>query len=182
MANVSVTADPAEREAWKRAGFSDTLINDDLAPAKERRWGIWSIACMWMSDVHSVGGYVFAAGLFFLGLTGWQVLIAAVPTVPIAFALGSGEWFVPSWTSILVIAYIGMVPMAFGNAAWFAIVGLLPANVSGLSSVMVPMVAMVTGAIVHREPLGAYQLAAMACCAAAMALALFKPAAAAKTS
>jgi drug/metabolite transporter (DMT)-like permease len=111
---------------------------------------------------------------------GWQVLIAAVPTVPIAFALGSGEWFVPSWTSILVIAYIGMVPMAFGNAAWFAIVGLLPANVSGLSSVMVPMVAMVTGAIVHREPLGAYQLAAMACCAAAMALALFKPAAAAK--
>jgi NCS1 family nucleobase:cation symporter-1 len=31
---------------------------------------------MWMSDVHSVGGYVFAAGLFFLGLTGWQVLVA----------------------------------------------------------------------------------------------------------
>ena len=33
---------------------------------------------MWMSDVHSVGGYVFAAGLFFLGLTGWQVLLALV--------------------------------------------------------------------------------------------------------
>jgi NCS1 family nucleobase:cation symporter-1 len=23
---------------------------------------------MWMSDVHSIGGYTFAAGLFFLGL------------------------------------------------------------------------------------------------------------------
>jgi hypothetical protein len=76
MANVSVTADPADREAWKRAGFSETLINDDLAPAKQRNWRTWSIACMWMSDVHSVGGYVFAAGLFFLGLTGWQVLVA----------------------------------------------------------------------------------------------------------
>ena len=31
---------------------------------------------MWMSDVHSVGGYTFAASLFFLGLSGWQVLIA----------------------------------------------------------------------------------------------------------
>ncbi len=33
---------------------------------------------MWMSDVHSVGGYVFAAGLFGLGLVGWQVLLALV--------------------------------------------------------------------------------------------------------
>lgn len=106
---------------------------------------------------------------------GWQLLIAAAFTVPIALALGSGPWFVPSWTSILVIGYISIVPMTFGNAAWFAIVGLLPANVSGLSSIMVPMVAMVTGAIAHHEPLGAYQLGAMACCAAAMGLALYRP-------
>jgi NCS1 family nucleobase:cation symporter-1 len=33
---------------------------------------------MWMSDVHSVGGYTFAASLFFFGLTGWQVLISMV--------------------------------------------------------------------------------------------------------
>jgi NCS1 family nucleobase:cation symporter-1 len=30
---------------------------------------------MWMTDVHSIGGYVFAASLFATGLTGWQVLI-----------------------------------------------------------------------------------------------------------
>jgi NCS1 family nucleobase:cation symporter-1 len=28
--------------------------------------------------VHSIGGYTFAAGLFFLGLVGWQVLIALI--------------------------------------------------------------------------------------------------------
>lgn len=33
---------------------------------------------MWMSDVHSVGGYTFAASLFLLGLSGWQVLSALV--------------------------------------------------------------------------------------------------------
>jgi len=54
------------------------LYNDDLAPAKERTWGVYSLFAMWMSDVHSVGGYIFAAGLFALGLVGWQVLVALV--------------------------------------------------------------------------------------------------------
>jgi hypothetical protein len=34
---------------------------------------------------------------------------------------------------------------------------------------------MVSGAIVHREPLGALQCIAMACCVAALSLALMKP-------
>jgi len=107
-----------------------------------------------------------------LVLTGWQLLVAAVPLWIGALALGWGHWFVPSWQSILVITYIAIVPMAIGNAAWFAIVGLLPASVAGLSSVMVPIVAMITGAIVHAEPLGPYQLGAMACSGSALALAL----------
>ena len=31
-----------------------------------------------MSDVHSVGGYVFAGSLFALGLTSWQVLVSLI--------------------------------------------------------------------------------------------------------
>jgi drug/metabolite transporter (DMT)-like permease len=89
-----------------------------------------------------------------------------------ALAFGDGEWFIPSATTVLVIAYITLIPMAIGNAAWFAIVGLLPASVAGLSAVMVPILAMVTGAIVHAEPLGPYQLGAMACSGSALFLAL----------
>ncbi|MEJ8840318.1 DMT family transporter [Ramlibacter sp. AN1133] len=107
-----------------------------------------------------------------LVLTGWQLLIAALPLWAGALWIGWGHWFVPSWQTLLVITYITIVPMAIGNAAWFAIVGLLPASVAGLSSVMVPIVAMVTGAIVHAEPLGPWQLGAMACCGSALALAL----------
>jgi drug/metabolite transporter (DMT)-like permease len=109
-------------------------------------------------------------------LTGWQLLITAVPVTLGAFALGDGEWFMPGWESIAVIAWITLVPMSIGNACWFAIVGLLPANVAGLSSVMVPVVAMISGAIVHGEPLGAVQLVAMAFSVAALALALLRPA------
>ncbi len=109
-------------------------------------------------------------------LTGWQLLITAVPTTIGALILGDHQWFVPSWQSIAVIGYISLVPMCIGNACWFAIVGMLPTNVAGLSSIMVPMVAMVSGAIVHGEPLGPTQWLAMACCVAALSLALLKPA------
>lgn len=105
-------------------------------------------------------------------LTGWQLLVASLPIIACALALGGGDWFWPSPLTLLVMAYITIVPMGIGNVAWFSIVGLLPANVAGLSSILVPVVAMVTGALAHGEPLGPVQLAAMACCAAALALTL----------
>jgi drug/metabolite transporter (DMT)-like permease len=110
-------------------------------------------------------------------LTGWQLLIAALPITIGAFVFGDHQWFVPSWTSIGLIAYITLVPMCIGNVAWFSIVGMLPTNVAGLSSIMVPVVAMISGALMHGEPLGPVQWLAMACSAAAMWLALFRPAA-----
>lgn len=109
-----------------------------------------------------------------LVLTGWQLLIAAAPLSVGALWLGGGQVHPVSWSSVLVIAYITVVPMAVGNAAWFAIVGILPPSVAGLSSVMVPIVAMVTGAFVHAEPLGPWQLGAMACSGCALYLALRK--------
>lgn len=59
-------------------GADPSLYNGDLAPTapEGRTWKTFDIFSMWMSDVHSVGGYTFAASLFFLGLSGWQVLIA----------------------------------------------------------------------------------------------------------
>ena len=111
-----------------------------------------------------------------LVLTGWQLLVAAVPIVAGAFWFGEGGWFLPSATTLLVITYITLVPMAIGNLAWFAIVGMLPANIAGLSAVMVPVVAMVAGALIHGEPLGPVQWASMICCAVGVGLALVQPA------
>ena len=107
-------------------------------------------------------------------LTGWQLLITALPIGIGALVLGDGPWFVPSWQTIVVVAYIALVPMAIGNAAWFSIIGMLPVNVAGLSSIMVPMVAMLSGAWVHGEPLGTAQWAAMLCCAVSLSLVLLR--------
>src|SRR5438093_7457141 len=45
---------------------SPALYNEDLAPAKDRHWGTFSIFNVWTSDVHSLWGYYLAASLFLL--------------------------------------------------------------------------------------------------------------------
>ena len=113
-----------------------------------------------------------------LVLTGWQLLFASLPLGLGALIWGeapAGGAGGPSWQVMAIMAYITLVPMAIGNLAWFTVVGLLPTEVAGLSSIMVPVVAMVSGAWLYGEPLGPVQLAAMACCAAALWLVLRKP-------
>ncbi|WP_417696145.1 NCS1 family nucleobase:cation symporter-1 [Psychromonas sp.] len=63
--------------------ISPRLSNEDLLPEKQQKWGWYSIFAFWMSDVHSVGGYVFAASLFALGLNGIQVFISLLVGISI---------------------------------------------------------------------------------------------------
>jgi NCS1 family nucleobase:cation symporter-1 len=81
MPELSYTSDvgaPAGLPAGidMRSQYSDRLCNDDLAPLADQHWNAYNIFAFWMSDVHSVGGYVFAGSLFALGLTSWQVLVS----------------------------------------------------------------------------------------------------------
>lgn len=103
-------------------------------------------------------------------LTGWQLLCVGIPFSIVALVRGGGEWFMPSWTTVGVIAYITVIPMAVGNAAWFTIVGRVPSHVAALSTVLVPVVAMISGALVRGEPLGLVEWIAMACCASGLLL------------
>jgi NCS1 family nucleobase:cation symporter-1 len=55
---------------------SPRLYNEDLAPARDRRWGVFSIFNVWTSDVHSLFGYYLAASLFLLCGSFFPFLIA----------------------------------------------------------------------------------------------------------
>src|ERR1700737_4599305 len=80
---------PSQPAVVAIAGADQRLYNADLAPVapEGRTWGVFSIFAMWMSDVHSVGGYTFAASLFFLGLTGWQVLLSMLAGIMAVYFL-----------------------------------------------------------------------------------------------
>jgi NCS1 family nucleobase:cation symporter-1 len=56
--------------------YDPRLANEDLAPLRKQSWGTYNIFAFWMSDVHSVGGYVTAGSLFALGIASWQVLVS----------------------------------------------------------------------------------------------------------
>lgn len=70
---AGVDADPEQL-----AALSPRLYNADLAPTKRvgRRWSSYNIFALWANDVHSLGNYTFAIGLFALGLGVWQILLA----------------------------------------------------------------------------------------------------------
>lgn len=70
-----MTADEALAETTP---YDPRLSNEDLDPLPEQKWGWYNIFAFWMSDVHSVGGYVTAGALFALGLTGWQVFVCLI--------------------------------------------------------------------------------------------------------
>jgi nucleobase:cation symporter-1, NCS1 family len=66
-----------------KATYDPRLTNEDLAPLAEQTWSWYNIFAFWMSDVHSVGGYLTAGSLFALGLTSWQVFICLIVGITI---------------------------------------------------------------------------------------------------
>ncbi len=77
-ADVATAHHSAAGESVIKLGYHQRLTNSDLAPLKEQKWTWYNIFAFWMSDIHSVGGYVFAGSLFALGIAAWQVLVALV--------------------------------------------------------------------------------------------------------
>ena len=73
MPNSEVSSQAAA--AGANANYSPRLCNEDLAPTRDQNWSWYNIFSFWMSDVHSMGGYVVAASFFTLGLASWQVLL-----------------------------------------------------------------------------------------------------------
>ncbi|GAA2797124.1 NCS1 family nucleobase:cation symporter-1 [Saccharopolyspora taberi] len=70
-------------------GTSSRLYSYDLAPTKKegRRWGAYNVFTLWANDVHSLGNYAFAIGLFALGLSAWGILLAFVLASLLLFLL-----------------------------------------------------------------------------------------------
>ncbi|MBF6213427.1 NCS1 family nucleobase:cation symporter-1 [Nocardia puris] len=76
---------PAAPATTAEADYDPRLTNADLAPLRTQKWGSYNIFAFWMSDVHSVGGYVTAGSLFALGLASWQVLAALLIGITIVY-------------------------------------------------------------------------------------------------
>ncbi|GAA09513.1 APC transporter NCS1 [Acetobacter tropicalis NBRC 101654] len=80
-------------------GQTDTrLINKDLAPTQTRTWAWSDYLFLWMSNVHSVAGYVTAGSLFAMGLPAMDVFLALLLAICVV-QLGSNLVAQPSFVS-----------------------------------------------------------------------------------
>lgn len=92
------------RRDWPRAveQGQSKAYNADLAPTKRvgRRWSTYNIFTLWANDVHSLGNYAFAIGLFALGLGAWQILLAFLIGALLLFGLLSLSGFMGEKTGV----------------------------------------------------------------------------------
>jgi drug/metabolite transporter (DMT)-like permease len=96
-------------------------------------------------------------------LTGWQQLIGGVPIVLGWWLLEPVPDFVTlSLPAALGLAYAVLVAMIFCQTAFFKLLSLLPAHVAAISVLPVPVVGVVSSAILLAEPVGLAEIAALA--------------------
>ena len=107
-----------------------------------------------------------------LSLTFWQIAISLPPILLGAVVIDGLPAEMPSAQALIATIYTGAVPMALGTAAWFALVKLLPAQVAALSSIAIPIVAIVSGVLFLHEPLSPLQALAIASTVVSLWLAL----------
>ena len=107
-----------------------------------------------------------------LSLTFWQIVISLPPILLGAVVIDGLPAEMPSAQALIATIYTGAVPMALGTAAWFALVKLLPAQVAALSSIAIPIVAIVSGVLFLHEPLSPLQALAIASTVVSLWLAL----------
>ena len=101
-------------------------------------------------------------GLEITALTGWQQLIGGLPIV-------IGWWLlepVPdlralSLPAALGLAYAVLIATIFCQTAFFKLLSLLPAHVAGISVLPVPVVGVVSSAMILAEPVGLAEIAAL---------------------
>ncbi|HKW52974.1 MAG TPA: EamA family transporter, partial [Stellaceae bacterium] len=111
-------------------------------------------------------------------LTGWQTTLGGVPIIAAAIVMGrfSGLERVDG-AGLGALAYIILMGMVFSQWAWFSVLARLPVAVASIGSLAVPMIGVLSSALLLHEPVGPAELAALLLVVAAFATVLMRPAA-----
>lgn len=105
-------------------------------------------------------------------LLGWQQLVGGLPVV-VGWIVFEGAWFEPRAVGLpaaLATLYAAVVPMVFCYWAYFRVVELLPTSVATLGTLAIPIVGVLSSALLLGERVGAPEIAALGLVVAALAL------------
>lgn len=109
-------------------------------------------------------------------VVGWQLLIGALP-ISLGMMLIEGGPAVAgiSSTAWMATAYILLFPMLFCQWAYFSVVRLFPASIAAIGTLMIPVLGVLSSALMLDESVGFRELLALLLVCSALAVVLIQP-------
>lgn len=108
-----------------------------------------------------------------LRLAGWQLTLGGLPVLLGMLAWGDpGTVWQLSATALWALAFVLALPMLFCHYAWFKTVSLLPAGVAAIGTLAIPVVGVLSSALILGERIGGLEVAALLLVLSALALVL----------
>ncbi len=127
-------------------------------------------------------GFVWALGVVFTkgfprllptqSLVFWQMVIGGVPTLIGAFFI-AGDWLPRNASAYFGLIFNLTIVFGFCHFAWNELVRTLPANITGITSLSVPVIGVLSGLLLLGEVPRTYDWIALAMLCAAVALVVF---------
>lgn len=107
----------------------------------------------------------------------WQLLLSSVPvTLVAAWSEPLPDLTTLSGSAVIALIYIFLFPMSFCQWAYFKTVGLLPASVAAIGTLMVPVIGVYSSYLILDEQVGITDLLALLLVLSALVLVLLVPA------
>ena len=104
----------------------------------------------------------------------WQVGLASVPMLVLGFLFEKPNFRALTATGFAMLAYISAVAMGIGYLTWFATLRHLPPALASTGMLLIPLIAVISGAVIFGEPLGWKEATSVALTLAGVTLALQK--------
>lgn len=109
-------------------------------------------------------------------LTGWQVMLGAVPVVLGTFLIEPLPSFADlSLKGAMGTAYAAFVGVILCHYAWFRLVGILPSAIAAIGTLGIPVVGVLSSGLVLAEPVGFAEVAALVLVVCALGIVFLSP-------
>jgi drug/metabolite transporter (DMT)-like permease len=157
-------------------GMAALLVPDWAAVSADPLGPIFMLTAAVSWAIGTVGLKYFRFTLPVTALTGWQLILGGVP-VALGAALVEGGFnpTVLSPQAWLALVYTVLAAMIFCHWGWFKLVRNYPAVVAAISTLAIPVVGVLSSALLLGEPLGLDVLLSLTLVLAALFLVLVLP-------
>jgi drug/metabolite transporter (DMT)-like permease len=138
------------------------LIGDDLRMLGTAPWG--ALAMLTGAVSWAIGVVLMRAmppDVPTTAITGWQMVLVTPFFILGALVVEHDQWRMPGWPAILATLYNMLISFNFCYLVWNAVVRMVPVAVSGVGSLAIPVVAVLSSMALLGERPGPEELAAL---------------------